>query len=144
MLLKKLKSDLIISMKEKNVLKKEVLTLVIGNYQLQEKELKKELTEIEGLNILSKEIKQLEESLSYAKMANKENLIKEYENKIQYLKEYLPTMMSESEIRIFISEKIKELSLDTSNIGILMKNIKPLLNGKADMKIVSQIIKEFI
>lgn len=144
MLINQLRQDLKESMKNKETIRKNTLQIVIGNYQLAEKEKKSELTSEEGLAIIQKELKQTEEVLKDFKSAGRQDLINENEKIIEILKSYLPKQFNEEEIRSIVSEKIQELSLDTSNKGLLMKHLMPLFKNKANGKLVNQIIGEFV
>lgn len=144
MLINQLRQDLKESMKNKDKVRRNVLQIVIGNYQLAEKEKKSELTAEEGLAVIQKELKQTEDALKDFKSAGRQDLIEENEQIIEILKSYLPKQYNEDEIRKIVAEKIEELSLDTSNKGLLMKHLMPLFKNKANGKLVNQIIGEFV
>ena len=138
----KLKSDYKEALKNKEAVKKSVLSLVIGNYQLAEKEKKAELTEQEAIGIVQKELKQVEESLDAYKKGNRADLVEIEEEKLAILKTYLPAMMTETEIREIVEKELEHL--DRSNKGLVMKTLMPLFKGKADGKLVNKIITEMI
>ena len=52
--------------------------------------------------------------------------------------------MIEEEVRSLVEKTIAEQGLDTSNKGLLMKNLMPLFKGKADGKMVNEIIASFV
>lgn len=139
-MIQKLKEDLNQARREKDTIKKGILSLVIGNYQLAEKEKKSPLTEEEGLAIIQKEIKQTNESLEGYRAGKREDLIAEAEAILVFLKAYLPKQYTADEIRLIVSEEIKQL--DVSKPGIVMKTIMPKFKGKADGKLVNKIIQE--
>ena len=75
--------------------------------------------------------------------ANRNDLIEKNNLEIDILNEYMPTMMSEEEIETLVKEifnKVKPTGLNS--IGLVMKEIAPLVKGKADMSLVNQIIKK--
>ena len=61
----------------------------------------------------------------------------------QLFKSELPEM-TEEEVRSLVEKTIAEQGLDTSNKGLLMKNLMPLFKGKADGKMVNEIIASFV
>lgn len=143
-MLQKLRDDLKVAMREKNITKKVVLQGLIGNYNLKEKESKHELSEAEGIEVLTRELKLFKESLDGAEKAGREDLINDAKEKIAIIESYLPKQLSEEEIRQEIQKAIDELGLDTSNKGLMMKTLNPMFKGKANGKLVNQIVMSFI
>ncbi|WP_330395154.1 GatB/YqeY domain-containing protein [Oribacterium sp. C9] len=68
-------------------------------------------------------------------------LKQEYQFRYDVIKEYAPAMMSEDEIRAFISEKFADV-IATKNKGAIMKEIMPVLKSKADGKAINMIVAE--
>ena len=66
----------------------------------------------------------------------------EYQFRYDVIKEYAPSMMSEDEIKAFLKEKFAEV-IATKNKGAIMKEIMPVLKGKADGKVINMIVAEF-
>ncbi len=65
----------------------------------------------------------------------------EYQFRYDVIKEYAPSMMSEDEIKAFLKEKFAEV-IATKNKGAIMKEIMPVLKGKADGKVINMIVAE--
>ena len=65
----------------------------------------------------------------------------EYQLRYDVIKEYAPSMMSEDEIKAFLKEKFAEV-IATKNKGAIMKEIMPVLKGKADGKVINMIVAE--
>ena len=65
----------------------------------------------------------------------------EYQFRYDVIKEYAPTMMGEDEIKSFINEKFAEV-VSTKNKGAIMKAVMPELKGKADGKLINNIVAE--
>ena len=68
-------------------------------------------------------------------------LKKEYQYNYDVISEYAPHMMSEAEIRQFLTENFAAL-LETKNKGQIMKEVMPALKGKADGKLINQVVAE--
>ncbi len=62
-----------------------------------------------------------------------------YQATYDIIKEYAPAMMSEDEIKAFITEKYSEL-LATKNKGMIMKGVMVDLKGKADGKLINEVV----
>ncbi|MDF2845957.1 MAG: hypothetical protein K0R00_4383 [Herbinix sp.] len=85
-----------------------------------------------------KEMKLVKEQLDTCP-AEREELRAGYQATLDVIKDYAPVMMTEQEIEAFILGKYSEL-VATKNKGMIMKNVSPELKGKADGKLVNQIV----
>lgn len=135
--------DLMASMKNKEKEKLAVLRMIKGAIQLEEINKKKELDDNEVIAVISKQIKTRRESITEFKKGNREDLVEQAEKEIEILNEYMPEQLSEEEIVKVIDEVFNEVNPQgPSDMGKIMKNITPKLTGKADMSMVSKIVKE--
>lgn len=138
----KIIEDLKVAMKNQDKDRLAVIRMVKGAISLEEINTKKELKDDEVISIIAKQIKTRKESLEDFKKANREDLIEKTNFEIKILEEYMPEQMSEEEIIKEIN-KIFDIVKPTSqkDMGALMKEAYSL-KGKADMSLVSRIIKE--
>ena len=141
MLKEKLKDEFKSAMRNKEVLKKGILTMIISNITTAEKEKGAELTAIEVLAIVQRELKQTKQALVEAENAERQDNIDYGKEKIAIIESYLPQMMTADEIRALLVEN--GIGSGT-NMGEAMKVIKPLVAGKADNALVSKTVKEVI
>ena len=142
-LLEKMKSDLITAMKEKDKERLTVLRMVKGAIQLEVINNKKEENEELLIDVVSRQIKMRKESILEFEKGNRTDLVEATQSEINILKEYLPKQLSEEEIDKIIDDAFNKIN-PTSNkeMGLIMREVTPLLKGKADMKLVSDKIKE--
>lgn len=141
-LYEKMKSDLITAMKEKDKDRLTVLRLVKGAMQLESINNKKELNEELFIDVVSKQIKMRKDSITEFEKGNRVDLIEQTNKEIDILMEYLPKQLTDTEIDEIIDEifnKVKPSS--PKDMGLIMREVTPLLKGRADMKIVSDKIK---
>ena len=144
-LLDKMKQDLVVAMKEKDKEKLTVLRMVKGAMQLEHINNKKEENEELLIDVVSKQIKMRNESIKEFEKGNREDLITQTQSEIDILKEYLPKQLSEEEVDSIINKIFDKVKPTTpKDMGIIMREATPLLKGKADMKLVSDKIKERI
>ena len=135
--------DIVTAMKEKDSLKLSVLRMVKGALQLEHINNKKELDDDLFIDVVSKQIKQRNESLEEFTKANRNDLAEKVESEIEILKTYLPKQLSKEEVEQIIEEAFTKVKPQSAkDMGLIMKEVTPLLKGKADMKEVSNIIKE--
>jgi len=141
----KILKDIMLSMKNKNKDKLSVLRMVKGAIQLEEINKKKELDDNEVIAVISKQIKTRRESIVEFKKGNRNDLVEQTEKEIEILNEYMPEQLSDEEIEKIILEVFEEVRpQSTSDMGKIMKSLTPKLTGKADMSMVSKLVKEKI
>jgi uncharacterized protein YqeY len=96
-------------------------------------------------NILIKEQKTVQEMIDTCP-ADRTDLMKEYKNRMAIVKEFAPQLITDpTEIKNQIMDAINgEIEFTKNNKGKIMKIIAPIFKGKADMKIVNQVIGEML
>ena len=127
------------AMKEKRQEDKSCYSMMLDTILKVEKEKKKELTDDEVVVLIQKQIKQCNETLEYAKKNNSEDIIKSTENEIALLTVFLPKMLTEEEINMFLDGVFEEIEPIKNNKGRIMKECYKL-RGKDDMKLVAQLV----
>lgn len=135
--------DLKLAMKNQDKQKLAVIRMVKGAISLEEINTKKELNDDEIISIIAKQIKTRKESIEDFKKGNRDDLIKQTEEEIAILNEYMPKQLSKEEVDSIINDifnTIKPTSM--ADMGNIMKEAKAKLNGQADMSEVSKIIKD--
>lgn len=139
----KLMVDLKNAMKNQNKDLLNVIRMVKGAIQLEEINLKRELTDEEVVSVISKQIKIRKETITELENANREDLLKQTFKEIEMLEKYMPEMMSEEEINKVLDSIFAEVNpTSAADIGKVMGKVSPLLKGKADMSLVNKLVKE--
>lgn len=142
-MLEKITNDMITAMKAKDKKKLDVVRMIKGAIQLEEINKKKKLEDDDVIAIISKQIKMRKESIEEFKKANRVDLIEQTESEITILNEYLPEQISDEELTKIITDVIVKVDAKVaSDMGKIMKELIPLIKGKADMGKVNMIIKE--
>ncbi len=140
MLIDEIKKAKIVAFKAHDSVARDAYDLLINKFMMSSIEAKaqnKELTDADVLSLLQKSIKELEEERDmYATNGRPENA-KNIQHQIDALKAFLPSMMSEDEVRKAIA------ALPDKSIRAIMVAFKTNYAGKADMSMVSRIGKEF-
>jgi len=135
-------NDLKSAMKNQDKELLNVIRMVKGAIQLEEINLKRELTDEEVVTVISKQIKTRKETISELENTDRKETIAQAMKEIEILNRYMPVMMSEDEINKVIDSVFEEVKpVDAKDMGKVMGKISPLLKGKADMSLVSQLIK---
>jgi len=101
-----------------------------------------EVTEERGVQILQKMLKQRKDSITEFEKANRNDLIVKEQEEVAVIERYLPAMMSEDEIRTIVAKVIADTGAKSQKeMGKVMGAASKLLAGKADNKVVAEIIK---
>lgn len=141
-LLEKLKSDLIVAMKEKNKEKLNTLRAVKGAMQLEIINNKKQESDDLLLDVVNKQIKMRNDSISEFKKAGRDDLVTSYLKEVDILKEYMPKELTKEELDEIIDNAIKETGATTvKDLGSIMRIITPIIKNKCNMKEVTNKIR---
>jgi uncharacterized protein len=136
-----LQDDIKNAMKQKETEKLSVLRLVMDTIIKKEKELKEEIDDQAVTKLIMGAVKRGQDSISQFKEGNRNDLVEKEERELAILKNYLPEQMSEQEIRSIVQ---KVIDGGADNIGMVMKGVMPQTQGKADGKLVTDIVKELL
>ena len=119
------------------------LRMAISEIQREEIDKRSDLSDREVITILQRMIKQRKDSSNQFRSAGREELSLKEEREIETLSEFLPEQLSEDEIKEIVFNSIKSLNAKTpQDIGKIMGSLKLDLQGKADMSLVSRLVKE--
>ncbi|MCR5544943.1 MAG: GatB/YqeY domain-containing protein [Lachnospiraceae bacterium] len=91
---------------------------------------------------VSKELRTAKEQLESCP-AEREDLKKEYAFRVSVIEEFAPKMMSEEEIEAELKANYLDV-LETKNKGQIMKTVMPAFKGKADGKMIQQVVAKLI
>ena len=140
MLFDDLKKANLMAMKNKDMVAKGILPVVINKAMLLNIELKAknhEMVDADVLNIIQKAIKELDDEILAFTNANRAEKAEELKAQQDYLRQYLPKQLTADEIR----EEIAKLA--DKSVPSVMKHFKANFNGQCDMKLVNTVAKEF-
>ena len=141
----RLMADLKDAMKNKDKLRKDVITMVRAAIKQKEVDERVELDDSDIENIISKQLKEKKASIEEFKKGNRQDLVDQTNDEIEILLKYLPEQLSDEELKEIIKKVIDENEITSmKDIGKLMKNVMPLIKGKADGKQVNIIAKELL
>jgi uncharacterized protein YqeY len=94
------------------------------------------------IDVVSKQVKTHRESIEEFKKGNREDLIENLNREIELLSKYLPEQLSSDELNKVVDEVFAKVNpTSVKDMGAIMKEITPLVKGKADMREVNAIIK---
>jgi len=131
------------AMKNRNTFTLSVLRMLKSALQMEKISKKRDLDEAEVISVIKKQVKLRKESLSEYQKYDKAEQVTNLQEEIQILAKYLPTEMTEADIEKIIEQAFAELKPQgVKDIGLIMKFISPKLAGKADMKLINELVRK--
>lgn len=145
MLKEKLMEDLKNSMKEKNVVRKNVIQMVRAAILQIEKDKGIEVDDNKILEIIAKEVKTRNDSLVDFEKGGREDLVKQAKEEISILSEYLPKQLTREKLKEKITKIVSDLGATSmKDMGIVMKEAKAQIGTAADGRTINEVVKELL
>ncbi len=143
----RLLDDMKKAMKDREAGKTRLATIRMVRAAQKEAEIAKRdvLTDQEMLDILSREQKKRRDVMGDYQKANRLEDVIRLQEEISVIQEYLPEQLDESEIRAIIEKAVQDLGAKSAGeTGKVMKEIMPGLKGRADGKLINQLVKKIL
>ena len=142
MLKEKLLEDMKVSMRDKNVVRKNVIQMVRAAILQVEKDKQIELTDEQIIDVIAKESKKRKDSLPDYEKSGRADLINQVKEEIEILSEYLPKPLSQEELEKIVEEVIASVGATSmKEMGIVMKTVKEKVGASADGRTINEIVK---
>ena len=133
------------AMKSGDDLKRTTLRMALAAIKNLEIDSREAVDEAAALSLLQKEVKSRREAIVDAQAAGRPDLIEQAEAEIAILEVFLPKPLGEAEIRAIVEAAISETGATSPReMGNVMKALTPHVQGKADMKVVSGIVRALL
>ena len=137
--------DMKSAMKSGDKRKLGVIRLLMAAIKQREVDERIELDDEQVLAVLDKMVKQRRDSLTQFEQAGRDELADQEKFEIEVLQEYLPEALSEDEISSLIKQAIADAGAESMrDMGKVMGQLKPKLQGRADMGAVSAMVKQLL
>jgi uncharacterized protein YqeY len=144
-LLESINQDLKAAMLSKDVVTRDTLRMLISEIKKFEIDEKVEANDITISTLINKNVKQRRDSIDQFKKGARDDLVATEQKQLDVILKYLPEQLSEDEIHAIVKDGINEVSAaGMQDMGKLMGHLKPKFEGKADMSIVSKLVKELL
>lgn len=145
MLKEKLLEDLKNCMKDKNVVRKNVIQMVRAAILQVEKDKQITLDDNQIIDIIAKESKKRKDSLADYEKSGREDLINEIKEEIEILAEYLPKQLSIEEVEKIVKEVIEtEGATSMKDMGKVMKAAKEKIGAASDGRTINEAVKKLL
>ena len=134
------------AMKAKDKDTKDTLSLLLAALKNKAIDKRADLTEEEEVQVIVKEIKQTKESLEMTP-SDRTDMIEECKRRLAVLETFAPKMMDADEIKAVVESVLSELGITAPTAkdkGRIMKELMPKVKGKADGKLVNEIVGSYM
>jgi uncharacterized protein YqeY len=142
MLMDKIAADMKDAMRAKEAARLSTLRLLKSAVEYHKIEKKQEkLTDAEVTAVIKKQIKQRQDSIEGFEKGRRADLVEKEKAELAVLKAYLPEELSQAQVEEVVKATIAELGATTkTDMGKVMKAVQAKLAGRADNRLVSQIV----
>ena len=144
--IEEVRADMVKAMKAGDKETKETLSMLLAALKNKAIDKRADLTPEEETQVIMKEIKQTKETLEMTP-SDRTEIIDECTKRLAVLEQYAPKMMDEAEIKEIVASVLAEMGLDAPTAkdkGKIMINLMPKVKGKADGKLVNEIVSSFM
>lgn len=131
------------AVKEKDRPRLSVIRLALAALQNKEKELLRELSEEEVVQVISGLVKKGRESIEQFKAGQRDDLVAKEEKELEVLQTFLPQQLTPEELEVEISRVLEETGASTpKDLGKVMKVLMPRIAGRAEGRVVNELVRQ--
>lgn len=141
----RLLEDMKTAMKDKDAIRKNTIQMARSAVLQIEKDTKTTLDDDGVIEIIAKEMKKRRDSLPEFEKSGRQDLIDNLKAEIEILLQYLPEQLTEPELEAIVKQAIQETgAVSAREMGKVMQAVMPKVKGKADGRIVNQVVKKLL
>jgi len=131
------------AMKSNDKLKLSTIRMIRSASKNKEIDLRKKLEDEDVVKVIQAMVKKGEESVEQFQTGGRMDLVEKEKREIEIMKSFLPQPLSQEEIFKIIDQSIQETQASSMrDLGKVMKSVMPKIGGKADGKLINQLVKE--
>lgn len=137
--------DLKTAMKDRDVIRKNTVQMVRSAVLQVEKDSKITLDDDGILEVIAKELKKRRDVLPEYEKSGRQDLIDGLKAEIEVLLQYLPKQLTEEELEVIVRQAVKDTGASSArDMGKVMQAVMPQVKGKADGKMINNIVKKIL
>lgn len=138
----RLDQDMKQAMRDKAQLKLDTIRMLKSAIKYREIELMKPLDDAGVVAVVGTEIKRRRDSVEQYRAGNRQDLADKEQKELEFLQAYLPQQLGDDELRAKVDEVVKRVGAQgPKDMGAVMKALVPEVQGRADGKVVSELVK---
>jgi uncharacterized protein len=131
------------AMKTRDTLRLSVIRMILSSVKNRDIELRREMDDQEITETIVTLCKQRRESIRLFKEAGRQELVEKEEAELALMQDFLPQQLTREELESLVDSAISATSATSGkDMGKVMKHLQPLVSGRADGKLVSEVVKQ--
>ena len=131
------------AMKSNDKLRLSTIRMIRSAIKNKEIEQRKKLDDEDIFRVIQGMVRKSEESIEQFKAGGRMDLVEKEQKEVEIMRSFLPQPLSREEILRIIDQSIEETQASSlKDLGKVMKSVMPRLEGKADGKLINQLVKE--
>ncbi len=140
-----LQHDLQDAMRARDEQRKLALRMALTAVQLAEVEQRSDLDDAAIVEVIRKEVRRREDALEMVRQSGRADVVAEDEAQVAILRSYLPQLLTAEELTVIAREVVAEAqAASPADMGKVMKLLMPRVQGKADGRMVSQVVRDLL
>lgn len=141
----RLMDDMKVSMKNKDTLRKSVITMIRASVKQKEVDNRVELTDDDVIELIAKQLKQRNDALVEFEKAEREDLITQTKAEIEILASYLPQQLTDEELEAVVRDAVAEVNAQSiKDMGKIMGKVMAVAKGRVDGKRINEMAKKIL
>jgi hypothetical protein len=138
----RLEQDQKTAMRERAQLRLDTIRMLKSAIKYREIELMKPLDDAGIHGVIASEVKRRRDAAEQYRAGNRQDLADKEDAELAILQAYLPQQLGEDELRAKVDEAVKKVGAQgMKDMGAVMKALMPEIQGRADGKVVSELVK---
>lgn len=140
MIMQQIQDQIKDAMRAKDSVKLETLRYILSGIKYVQIEKQRDLTDEEILDVLAKEVKKRKDAIELFRSSGRDGLVLEEETKLSFIMGFLPAQLPREDVEKIVDAVIAKIGKE--NMGMVIKEVMVQVKGKADGKMVSQLVRE--
>ena len=141
----RLMEDMKVSMRNKETLKKSVITMIRASVKQKEVDDRVDVNDDDVVELIAKQLKQQRDALVEFEKAERDDLIAQTKAEIEILASYLPQQLTDEELEAVVRDAVAEVNAQSvKDMGKIMGKVMAVAKGRVDGKRINEMVKKVL
>ena len=141
----RLMEDMKVSMRNKETLKKSVITMIRASVKQKEVDDRVDVNDDDVIELIAKQLKQSKDALVEFEKAERDDLIAQTKAEIEILASYLPQQLTDEELEAVVRDAVAEVNAQSvKDMGKIMGKVMAVAKGRVDGKRINEMVKKVL
>ena len=137
--------DMKVSMRNKETLKKSVITMIRASVKQKEVDDRVDVNDDDVIELIAKQLKQRKDALVEFEKAERDDLIAQTKAEIEILASYLPQQLTDEELEAVVRDAVAEVNAQSvKDMGKIMGKVMAVAKGRVDGKRINEMVKKVL